>query len=156
MMAKSIDQQIKGAVATKVVGRTTEISKAVVLELYKRIAANSLQVGIHYGSPVLTGRYITYGRYSMIARPAIQGRLDALNAADPDPLDLLPELHLLRALVIDFIERYDTSREALLAWHAAGHPWKGKQVIACDLCTEACLPSLHPNYEPPSKSSPDV
>jgi hypothetical protein len=29
----------------------------VVLELYKRITADSLQVGIAYGSPVLTGRY---------------------------------------------------------------------------------------------------
>jgi hypothetical protein len=34
-MAKSIDQQIKDAMARKVVGRTTEIYKAVVLELYK-------------------------------------------------------------------------------------------------------------------------
>jgi hypothetical protein len=46
MMAKSVDQQIKDAMAKKVVGRTTEIYKAVVLELYKRITANSLQVGI--------------------------------------------------------------------------------------------------------------
>jgi hypothetical protein len=43
--------------AKKVVGQTTEIYKGVVLELYKRITANSLQVGIAYGSPVLTGRY---------------------------------------------------------------------------------------------------
>jgi hypothetical protein len=58
-MAKSIDQQIKDAMAKKVVGLTTEICKAVVLELYKRITANSLQVGIAYGSPVLTGQYYT-------------------------------------------------------------------------------------------------
>jgi hypothetical protein len=37
--------------------RLAKIYKAVVLELYKRITANSLQVGIAYGSPVLTGRY---------------------------------------------------------------------------------------------------
>jgi hypothetical protein len=43
--------------AKKVIGRTTEIYKAVVLELYRRITANSLQVGIAYGSPVPTGRY---------------------------------------------------------------------------------------------------
>jgi hypothetical protein len=35
-------------------------------------------------------------------------------------------------------------------------PWKGKKIIAGDLCTETCVPTLHPNYEPPSKSSPDV
>jgi hypothetical protein len=67
-MAKSIDQQIKDAMAKKVVGRTTEIYKAVVLELYKRITANSLQVGIQYGSPVLTGRY--YASHT-IARGAL-------------------------------------------------------------------------------------
>ena len=57
MMAKSIDQQIKDAMAKKAVRQTTEIYKAVVLELYKRIAANSLRVGLAYGSPVLSGRY---------------------------------------------------------------------------------------------------
>jgi hypothetical protein len=34
-MAKSVEQQIKEAMAKKVVGRTTEIYKAVVLGLYK-------------------------------------------------------------------------------------------------------------------------
>jgi hypothetical protein len=38
-------------------GQTTEIYKAVVLELYKRITANSPQVDIAYGSPLMTGRY---------------------------------------------------------------------------------------------------
>jgi hypothetical protein len=76
-MAKSIDQQIKDAMAKKVVGRTTEIYKAVVLELYKRITANSLQVGRAYGSPVLTGRY--YASHT-IAR----GRIDT-TVRDPNP-----------------------------------------------------------------------
>jgi hypothetical protein len=56
-MAKSIEQQIQDAMAKKVGGRRTEIYKAVVLALYRRITANSLQVGIAYGSPGLTGRY---------------------------------------------------------------------------------------------------
>lgn len=56
-MAKSVDRQIKDAMAKKVVGQTTEIYKGVVLELYRRITANSLRVAIAYGSPVLTGRY---------------------------------------------------------------------------------------------------
>jgi hypothetical protein len=76
-MAKSIDQQIKDAMAKKVVGRTTEIYKAVVLELYKRITANSLQVGIQYGSPVLTGRY--YASHT-IAR----GKIDK-TVREPNP-----------------------------------------------------------------------
>jgi hypothetical protein len=51
MMAKGVDEQIKAVLAKTVVGRTTESSKAVVLELSKRITANSLQVGLAYGSP---------------------------------------------------------------------------------------------------------
>jgi hypothetical protein len=39
-MAKSIDQQIKDALAKKVIGQTTEIYKAVVMELDKGITAN--------------------------------------------------------------------------------------------------------------------
>lgn len=58
------------------------------------------------------------GRYSSIQRPRIKELLEQF-AADSTPLDLLPELALLRALVLDFIERYDTFTEALLAWHAS-------------------------------------
>src|SRR5688500_13605042 len=76
-MVKNIDQQIKDAMATKVVGRTTEIYKAVVLELYQRITANSLQVGLAYGSPVLTGRYYTS---HIVAR----GRIDT-TVREPNP-----------------------------------------------------------------------
>jgi hypothetical protein len=76
-MARSVDQQIKDAMAKKVVGRTTEIYKGVVLELYKRITANSLQVGIAYGSPVLMGRY--YASHT-IAR----GRIDT-TVREPNP-----------------------------------------------------------------------
>jgi hypothetical protein len=77
-MTKSVDEQIKAAVAKKVIGQTTEIYKAVVLELYKRITANSLQVGIQYGSPVLTGRY--YASHT-IAR----GRIDkTVRESNPD------------------------------------------------------------------------
>jgi hypothetical protein len=65
---------------------------------------------------------VTHGRYSLIRRPSVRQRIDVLKAADADPLDLLEDLHLLRALTIDWIERYDSSREALLAWHRDGHP----------------------------------
>jgi hypothetical protein len=48
---------------------------------------------------------IKHGRYSTILRPAIKQRLDELERLDQHPLVLRPELKLLRALVIDFIER---------------------------------------------------
>lgn len=40
-------------------------------------------------------------------------------AADDNPSDLSHELTLLRALVTDYVERYDEITEALLAWHAS-------------------------------------
>jgi hypothetical protein len=58
------------------------------------------------------------GRYSSIERPRIRD-LIAAHEADPDPLNLLPEIAALRALFQDFIERYETMTEALLAWHAS-------------------------------------
>jgi hypothetical protein len=96
-MARSVDQQIKDAMAKKVVGRTTEIYKAVVLEHYKRITANSLQVGIAYGSPVLTGRY--YAGHTIT-----RGRIDTtVREPNPDgeehPYPGLPTTNAAAALV---------------------------------------------------------
>lgn len=61
---------------------------------------------------------ITHGRYSKIKRDALRELIEA-HAADPDPLDILPELAAARALFQDFVERYDEWRAALLAWHAS-------------------------------------
>lgn len=58
------------------------------------------------------------GRYSKITRPRIAALVQAFSE-DPDPLDLTPEVHALRALVVDYIERWDETTEALLAWHAS-------------------------------------
>lgn len=78
------------------------------------------------------GRPITHGRYSKIHRPRIKELL-AQHEADPDPLNLLPELALLRSLIEDYVERYDEMTDALLAWHeswgtASENP-KPRQVI---------------------------
>jgi len=45
------------------------------------------------------------------------GDLIALHEADPDPLNILPELAAARALFQDFVQRYDTWAAALIAWH---------------------------------------
>jgi hypothetical protein len=96
-MAKSVDQQIKEAMAKKVVGQTTEIYKGVVLELYKRITANSLQVGIAYGSPVLTGRY--YASHT-IARAQIDRTVREPNPdGEESPYPGLPLTNAAAALV---------------------------------------------------------
>lgn len=66
---------------------------------------------LHGGaSPIKTGRY------SKIKRPRIQDLVEHLES-DPDPLNLLPEVLMIRALAIDYIERYDEFSEALLGWH---------------------------------------
>jgi hypothetical protein len=70
---------------------------------------------------------IAHGRYSSINRPRIRDLLER-HQADPDPLNLLPELALLRALIGDFIERYDAQTEALIAWHASFGPAFDEQV----------------------------
>ena len=59
---------------------------------------------------------IKTGRYSKINRPRIKELLEEF-ANDKEPFELLPEVQLLRALVQDYIERYDEITEALLAWH---------------------------------------
>lgn len=59
---------------------------------------------------------IKHGRYSTITRPRIKELLAQLED-DPDPMDLLPEVRLLRALVMDYVERYDKLTEAVLDWH---------------------------------------
>jgi hypothetical protein len=41
--------------------------------------------------------------------------------SDPDPLSILPEIALLRALSEDFISRYDHNMALLAAWHAERH-----------------------------------
>lgn len=63
------------------------------------------------------GRPIKHGRYSKIQRPRIQQLMNEL-AQDPDPFNLEPEARLIRALALDFCERYDELVEALLEWNA--------------------------------------
>lgn len=61
---------------------------------------------------------IKHGRYSKVTRPRIRDLIEA-HAADPDPLNTLPELAAARALFQDFLERYDENTAALAAWHAS-------------------------------------
>ena len=62
---------------------------------------------------------ITSGRYSQIERPRFKDKIERFEA-DPDPLNLAPEVALLRAFVEDLVERWDEiygPDGALLAWH---------------------------------------
>lgn len=57
-----------------------------------------------------------HGRYSQVADVRL-GELLAELENDPAPLDVTPELQLMRALVRRFLERYDRTTAALLAWN---------------------------------------
>lgn len=59
---------------------------------------------------------VKHGRYSTITRSRIRD-LITKHEEDPNPLDTLPELAAARALFQDFIERYDETTAALVAWH---------------------------------------
>ena len=62
------------------------------------------------GAPVITGRY-TFKK-----SPRLQAIYDQL-AGDPDPLNLVPELTAARALFQDWVDRFDSYSEALIAWY---------------------------------------
>ncbi len=81
---------------------------------------------------------IKHGRYSMVERPRLREILDSLAEANDNPFDMLPEVLLLRALIIDYVERHDDLMDALLDWHAswredgvgAGKPRQLPDIIA--------------------------
>jgi len=48
----------------------------------------------------------------------LKGLLQKIAKVEHDTMDLVPEANLLRAMTIDYINRYDQFTEALLAWYA--------------------------------------
>ena len=79
-------------------------------------AGNETRVGV--GRCKLNGGRspVRHGRYSKIKREELRD-LIAQYEADPDPLNLLPELAAVRALFHDFVDRYEETTAALLVWH---------------------------------------
>lgn len=69
----------------------------------------------HEGRPVTTGRSV---RYHDLHHRTI-GDLVKKFQDDPDPLNILDELALARALLVDFVNRYAEFVDALLDWHSS-------------------------------------
>jgi hypothetical protein len=72
-----------------------------------------------------TGRPPTHGRYMRYSTLNINSRLKSLieqHAQDPDPLNLEAEVVLLRALVQDFVERYEGYIDGLARLKATTDP----------------------------------
>lgn len=61
---------------------------------------------------------LKHGRYSIIQHRRVVEAMDQLIAIQDNALDLVPEITLLRALLIDYINRYDEFVEALMTWYA--------------------------------------
>jgi hypothetical protein len=58
-------------------------------------------------------------RYQLTnASPTLQAAIQQ-QQADPDPLNLLPDLMLARSILHEAIERHSTTNAALIAWHAS-------------------------------------
>jgi hypothetical protein len=58
---------------------------------------------------------VKHGRYAKVQNQAIKDLLDDLED-DDDPMNLLPEVQLLRALVINYVNNYEAYIVALEAW----------------------------------------
>lgn len=59
------------------------------------------------------------GRYAGIEHATVQERMDEIAAMETNVLDLEPEALLLRALIADYIDRYEDFVNALMAWYHA-------------------------------------
>lgn len=59
---------------------------------------------------------VKHGRYSKIRRPQVKQLIEDFEK-DPEPLNLLPEVTLLRALLHDYVDRHEKLTTELAAWH---------------------------------------
>lgn len=78
--------------------------------------AGSGKCWIHEGGEA----FKTTQRYRGIKATNVAERLRQLNEVDEDVMDLLPDIQLIRAMVIDYIERYQEFTDALVAWYQHG------------------------------------
>lgn len=72
----------------------------------------------HGGNTVKSGQVMQHGRYSKIEHKRVKEIMDDLALIHDNAMDLIPEVNLLRALLIDYINHYDEFVEALMAWYA--------------------------------------
>jgi hypothetical protein len=102
---------------------------------------------------------VRHGRYSTLKREALRDLIEK-HQADPDPLNIFPELAAARALFQDFIERYDEWRDGLLAWHetyrASGRPIPGDLRTAFDSALDEYEALLNERGESTERQEKDL
>jgi hypothetical protein len=57
-----------------------------------------------------------HGRYSTVTSTSLRQLIEQQSLLD-DPLNMFPELHTLRALTVDYLNRYQENSAALWAWY---------------------------------------
>lgn len=113
----------------------------------------------HGGVTQVKGTRFETGRYSDLrVRPRLKELIDKY-AKEVDTSDLSHEITLLRALVQDYVERYDEMSAALLGWHAsysaefeeAMKLWRAQVAHYVELTAER---GREPNMEFPNPPQP--
>lgn len=62
-------------------------------------------------------RKLVHGWASKLTHTRVKEILDELSTVEMNVMDLIPEANLLRALTVDYINRYDEFVDALMAWY---------------------------------------
>ncbi len=75
-------------------------------------------------------------RYRGIQNKSVQAQLGKLDEMERNIFDLMPEVTLMRALMVDYVERFYTFRAALMKWYKDG---KQKPRMALDITEAAHL-----------------
>lgn len=65
-----------------------------------------------------TSRMVQHGFYSGVTHTRIKDLMVEMSKVELNAMDLIPEANVLRAMTVDFINRYDSFVEALMAWYA--------------------------------------
>jgi hypothetical protein len=64
-----------------------------------------------------------HGRYSTVTSTSLQQLIEE-HSKDPEPLSMFPELHTLRALTVDYLNRYQENTAAVWAWY---EDWRARE-----------------------------
>lgn len=88
---------------------------------------------------IITGERIRASRYKALKHRTL-GDLISKFAEDPDPLNVLAELDMARALLVDFVERHGEFTEQLVDWHDSfkqvKQPMSEEDALAFQRCVE--------------------
>jgi hypothetical protein len=80
--------------------------------------ARTAHVGTGYCQPHDSRDYDPIHRYRGLKQKSLSAKMQRLDAVERNVFDLVPEIQLLRGLMLDYVERFYEFQDALIAWHA--------------------------------------